>query len=307
MENKKNTWNQKEFFEKYDKVKNNYSELKELRASVFRNTVDIVENGHYINEDGNRVEINVPGDAIVYRFTPRMTYPETEPYETEINIENEDCMAVGIALKNKGLNPVILNMANAFNAGGGVTRGSMAQEEEIFRCTNIYESLFPLHKDLGYRYGFEIKGERLGYPMTKYGAIYSPEITIFREGKKGGYKLMKEPVKMAFISAAAFKNPPLENEETLRSDLVPIMLQKIRAILRIALINKHDCFVLGAWGCGAFKNPPKHIASLFHTVIKEEEFKSRFKNITFAIIEDYNSLKDGRKGNLKPFQEEFKK
>lgn len=299
------TWDEKSFLRDYDRVKTQYYDLKKLRASVFQNTVDIVKQGFYFNENEEEVKIEDPLEAKPYKFQPRFTYPKTAEQQTEINVENEDCMIVGINLKRKGLNPVILNMANAFNAGGGVTRGSMAQEEEIFRRTNLFKSLFPLHKTLGEEYGFKPIMERLGYPMTKYGAIYSPNITIFREDKKNGYKLMKEPVKMDFISAAAFKNPPLLNDTTLDPRIVPDMMQKIITILRVALENNHDSFVLGAWGCGAFKNPPRHIAKLFHKVLEQDEFKTRFKNITFAIIEDYNSLKDGRKGNLKPFQDEF--
>lgn len=304
MSNMENVgWNEKKFLEDYNNVKNNYYDLKKLRASVFQNTVDIVNNEYYVNEAGEEIEIPIPDKSKVYKQT-KPTKFETLEQETEIKVENEDCMLVGIDLKGKGFNPVILNMANAFNAGGGVTRGSMAQEEEIFRCTNIWETLFPLHKDLAEEYDIPLE-DKNGYPITKYGAIYSSNVSIFREGKKGAYKLMKEPVSMAFISAAAFKNPPLLNEKTLMPYLVPEMMEKIRVILRVALENNHDAFVLGAWGCGAFKNPPTHIAKLFHRVLEEEEFKNKFKNITFAIIEDYNSLKDGRKGNLKPFQEEF--
>lgn len=296
-------WDEKKFKNDYDRVKTQYHDLKKLRASVFKNTVDIVEQGCYINENNEQINIDEPICGKVYKqTTPVKNEKLKEP--TEIKVENEDCMVAGINLLNKGLNPVILNMANAFNAGGGVTRGSMAQEEEIFRCTNLYESLFPLHAKLAEEYGFEIK-DKNGYPITKFGAIYSPDITIFREGKRNGYKLMEKPVKMAFISAAAFKDPPLFDEDTLDLRMVPSMLQKIRAILRVALDNNHDAFVLGAWGCGAFRNPPKHIARLFHKIFEEEEFKDKFKNLTFAIIEDYNSLKEGRKGNLKPFQEEF--
>lgn len=49
---------------------------------------------------------------------------------------------------------------------------------------------------------------------------------------------------------------------------------KIRTIFRIGLIHGHDSLVLGALGCGAFRNPPRHVAQLFHEVMEELEFKT---------------------------------
>jgi len=73
-------------------------------------------------------------------------------------------------------------------------------------------------------------------------------------------------------------------------------------MLRIGLLHGHDSIVLGAFGCGAFHNPPHHIAQLFHEVIDEAEFKNKYKLIAFAVLEDLNSP---RGGNLQPFIEEF--
>ncbi len=49
--------------------------------------------------------------------------------------------------------------------------------------------------------------------------------------------------------------------------------EMIRTILRIGLSNGHDALILGAMGCEAFRNPPSHVAKLFHEVIIEPEFK----------------------------------
>jgi uncharacterized protein (TIGR02452 family) len=81
---------------------------------------------------------------------------------------------------------------------------------------------------------------------------------------------------------------------------------KIRTILRIALAHGHDSLVLGAFGCGAFRNPPKHMAELFKAVFAEDEFINRFRKIVFAIVEDHNSRREHNpEGNLKPFMEVF--
>lgn len=77
--------------------------------------------------------------------------------------------------------------------------------------------------------------------------------------------------------------------------------------MRIAAIHNHDSIVLSAFGCGAFRNPPKHMAELFHSVFLEKEFLNKFNNIVFAIISDHNSGKEHNpEGNFLPFEREFK-
>ena len=85
-----------------------------------------------------------------------------------------------------------------------------------------------------------------------------------------------------------------------------ITLEKMRTIFRLGMANFHDSLVLSALGCGAFGNPPAHIAKLFHQVIEEDEFKNKFKLIDFAILDGYKTgLQHNPEGNLLPFQKEF--
>lgn len=58
--------------------------------------------------------------------------------------------------------------------------------------------------------------------------------------------------------------------------------RKMHVILDIALANGHDSVVLSAFGCGAYNNPPRHIAKLFRNVIKK--YEGAFKCIAFAIL-----------------------
>ena len=66
----------------------------------------------------------------------------------------------------------------------------------------------------------------------------------------------------------------------------------------------HDSLVLSAFGCGAFQNPPDHIARLFKEVI--EDYKGHFKMVAFAILDDHNANKSHNiDGNYKPFERVF--
>ena len=94
---------------------------------------------------------------------------------------------------------------------------------------------------------------------------------------------------MSFVAVAAINHPDLDRDGNICEEDAALTKNKMRTMLRIGLLNGHDSIVLGAFGCGAFHNPPKHIARLFHEVIDEKEFKDKYKLIAFAILEDHNS------------------
>ena len=72
--------------------------------------------------------------------------------------------------------------------------------------------------------------------------------------------------------------------------------------LRIGLKQSHDSLVLGAWGCGAFCNPPEHMAVLFKETLEEPEFKDKYREVVFSIIDDHNARRPHNpEGNLLPF------
>ena len=138
---------------------------------------------------------------------------------------------------------------------------------------------------------------------VRFGGIYVPEATVFRAGAKDDFALLDTPYYMSFVAVAAINHPELDRDGNICEEDAALTKNKMRTMLRIGLLNGHDSIVLGAFGCGAFNNPPKHIARLFHEVIDEKEFKDKYKLIAFAILEDHNSP---RGGNLQPFIEEFK-
>lgn len=285
-----------------------YGDIRQLRIKVFKNTIKTALHGSYITEENDHAIIkNTDKMMAGSRFYSDEFSVEDVPQtvgSTIVETINADCMEEGIRLLEMGYNPAVLNMANRQNPGGGVLNGAGAQEETIFRRTNLFQSLYR-YAPYAATYGLE-KSEQQ-YPMDRnYGGIYSPNVTVFRECEANGYKLMPQPKEMAFISVAGINSPELDNEGLIVPPLVEVTKNKIRTILRIGLRHGHDSLVLGALGCGAFCNPPKHVAKLFHEVMEEPEFKNKYKYIVFAILEDHNSHKEHNKeGNFMPFKEEF--
>jgi hypothetical protein len=138
--------------------------------------------------------------------------------------------------------------------------------------------------------------------MDDFGAIYTTGITVFRQTEANGYAYMKAPLyNVSAIAMAAYKDPKLKNSKTLENKFAVNTQKKIENIFAIAHHHKHDCLVLSALGCGAFKNPPGHIASIFKSVILQ--YVGFFNMIYFAIIDDHNAGQDfNPNGNYRPFQ-----
>ena len=278
--------------------------LHHLRKEVFTHTVACVQYGGYTTAEGQWVPLP-PVDASASRFYDRefRTQPQRRAAETAVRVVAEDCLLTARRLAELGEEVCVLNMANRRTPGGGVLQGCGAQEEYLFRCSNYYTAL--------YRYGWQAQEFGLPpaaeqYPMDRdFGGVFTRGVTIFRGAESEGYPLLPRPWPCNMIAVAALNRPETvltENGERLVPELVPAAKNKIRTVLRVAADNGQYNLVLGAMGCGAFRNPPAHVAELFAEVLAEAEFRGVFKRVFFSIIEDHNSRGTG---NWEPFARVF--
>ena len=72
---------------------------------------------------------------------------------------------------------------------------------------------------------------------------------------------------------------------------------RIRAVLNAARSQRCETLVLGAFGCGAFGNPPDAVADIFKACLRSEEFRGCFRLVVFAILE----FKTSDTGNFAAF------
>lgn len=248
--------------------------------TVFEETQDIISIGGYKDSFGEWHKVEKPKNQTFYRTLKPTERGLKFDYSPKIYVEEIDTLQ-----KAKELGPecVILNMASSFKPGGGVIKGAKAQEEDLCRRSNLYPSL--LH--------FEDK-----YPIPKFGGIYTKDIQVFRS--VGQYNLLHEPF---FCSCISFPGIKLEDPANIGNEekFMINLKGKIRGILRIAVLKKHGKLVLGALGCGAYKNPPDLVAKAFKEVLEEKEFEGRFEEICFAILPDRKGGDKNKKEFLKVF------
>ena len=290
------TWDADAWLKRFNSKSANY---RSLRREVWENTKLIVEaNGYKLNQadaeavllrdftSGNSRKSYFYNKAFAVSFEMLANAPE-------VTVVEYDCLDCAHDWMRQGLDACVLNMANRRNPGGGVVNGAGAQEEYLFRCSDYYKFLYR-YAHYAEQYNLSRLSEQ--YPLDKnFGGIYSQGVMIFRENEETGYRLAEQPWQVNMITVAGMNSPALVIEngrKLIAPELVEGVKNKIRTIFRIACEHHQRNLVLGALGCGAFRNPPEHVAELFKAVLCEREFKGAFSKICFAVKRNHNSHGD---------------
>ncbi len=287
-------------------------------VEVFKSTKLLAQNG-YTTRRGEIILPNLFSEANGMK-TGTVLNPEPKPLgpcvttkTTQFLFVNQDSIDAALDPRHHLNNPCVLNLANAFSPGGGVEGGSKAQEEDIFRRTNYFDSLYPernpklaneIREYQASKKGHEVEKsrpvkatghDRDNYLVPEHGGIYSPNVCVFRQNAESGFDLMEQPRLLSFVAVAAYNRKVSHKSKLVfgNADYGPIdpttykeyTKRKIRAALRIAATHGHEDLVLGAFGCGAFENDPKDIARWYGEILSEDEFKNRFRTVVFAILD----------------------
>ena len=207
--------------------------------------------------------------------TSKHTFDETNPprltmFKDIISVINTDSVSAVVEYSKLG-KTCVLNMASYKRPGGGVHNGARAQEECLFRCSNLIHVV-----------------PTSFYPLEVNEALYTKDAIFFKDKD---YEYM-EPVVCDVITIAAInlnenaKYDPVQNVTEYRK----ITKDKIRLMVSLAAQNGVKNLILGAWGCGVFNNDPTTMSQYFSEVLIGEGYSVDFYNIVFAIINDHNSV-----------------
>ena len=212
------------------------------------------------------------------------------------------------ALLYRGKKTCVLNFASSTNPGGGVLWGSGAQEESICRCSTLYPCL-----DTEKMWNGFYNPHREKYsPLNNDDLIYSPDVLVIKTDTDIPERLRFEdwyPVNVITCAAPDLRMRPDKMldpltglyaadlpEETLRACLE----SRIRRIFKKAAAEGNEVLILGAFGCGAFFNPPALVADVFRQVT--EEYRKCFETVEYAV---FHVGKESE--NYRAFSEAFQK
>lgn len=237
-------------------------------------TLRILQDGRYTNAAGREVCLSAElsaAKAETVLYTPADALDASIPatHDTSIEVTRESTLAAAQRLAPQ--RPVALNFASAKNPGGGFLNGAEAQEESLARSSGLYACIAgsPM---------YELHRKRRDALYTHH-VIYSPAVPVFRDDAGA---LLDAPYACAFLTSPAPNAGVVLTREPSRFDeLERAMRERMRRVLMVALRHEHDTIILGAWGCGVFRNDPKLVARWFAETLPPRAFA----RVVFAVLD----------------------
>lgn len=194
-------------------------------------------------------------------------------FETKIVVSKKRSFQAAEAYKNETVG--VLNFANSFVPGGGVLFGARAQEESLCRLSTLYAALSTdeMRRDF---YEKHIADDE---PLATDDVIFSPGITVFKsDDSEIKLRDKSEWFNVTVLTCAA---PDLNDVAISDAELFALHVKRWRQIFSVALENGCTTLILGAFGCGAFRNKPEIVAKAAKKIV--DEFAGYFKCIEFAV------------------------
>jgi len=247
---------------------------RQVAAELGITAVIAARKGYYLSAEGEAIDWHESVQAACagrQSIRPDAVLPTPQPRsfpETRVQVTNETTLGAARRLTTEGKKPLALNFANGVHPGGGFQSGARAQEEVLCRSSALYATL---QDDLMYA-----AHRQRPRPDSTAWAIMSPNVPVFRNDDG---TTLDSPWLLNFITCAAPFAPALSIQEA-----AELLEHRTRRVLAIARAYNYTALVLGAWGCGAFRNDPQTTALAFRQAL-EGDFDGAFSDVVFAVTD----------------------
>ena len=236
----------------------------------------------------SRTEHSVQGTVLIFPHTFSEKTPISK--DTKVLVKEATTLQATRELCRKYHRVALLNFANPIEPGGGVWRGANAQEESLCRAGSLYPCLANEETREYYRRHQKMRG----YESVFWGTdclLYSPDVTFFKEEVPlfSQDDILQYELRYSsnwftadVITCAA---PYFSNQASSfpHEELSDVLIGRIQNILESAIDHDIEALVLGAFGCGAFHNPPMIVADAFRSVLLQPRYRNAFDEIWFAV------------------------
>ena len=202
---------------------------------------------------------------------------------TRLELGNESTLGAAHELVSSGKyrHVAALNFASAKNPGGGFLNGSLAQEESLAVSSALYLSLRKAEEYYNYHRGSSslLYSERM---------IFSPACPVFRVDNGD---LLPQPYLLSIVTSAAPNAGAIrDNAPELEPQIPEVFRRRAELVLALAASRGVDALILGAWGCGVFRNDPVMVAQTFAELLRPGgPWHGHFETVRFAVLDNQAS------------------
>ena len=236
---------------------------RELNSKVMDDTQELCEK---ISSLERAIQNSVEKGYIVYQNDKISNDNITPCKDMKIIVSKERTFEAAEKYRLKKI--CCLDFANNHSVGGAPWSAG-AQEESLCRISTLYPCLYAKKKDFYEKHILDYESKKID-EMGNDDLIYIPDVVVFKTDESIP-KLKPERAwfKTDVIVAAAPQLSYHFDEHSYKE----IMTARIKRILDVAANEKIEVLILGAFGCGAFHNPPEIVSEIFASLIKNYSFE----------------------------------
>jgi uncharacterized protein (TIGR02452 family) len=274
--------------------------MREQRKIIAQETLKIQQQGFYFTPSNNRIDISdlqKRSENESFALTPEQGnqiiqgLPQSSSTTKAVyKVVNQSTVqaVIDASVSNKRI--AALNFASAKNPGGGFLSGAIAQEEALAISSGLYNTLIRHEKT------FYAVNRACRSMMYTDNAIYSPDVVFFRDTY---FNLLEMPVTSSVLTLPAVNMGQVRIKGESVSQAKIVMKNRMRLCLSILAKEENDVIILGAYGCGVFKNDPVEVVNWWRELLVDENYELYFNDVIFAIL-------DNSDGNIiKLFENKF--
>jgi uncharacterized protein (TIGR02452 family) len=261
---------------------------RKSRAGIAQTTLAAIEAGGYSLPDGTPVSIDAANQACIAAtrlYEPgelaRLALDERPAPGGErsvrVEVRNETTLSGIARLHAAGHREIaVLNFASARNPGGGFLGGSQAQEESLARSSALYASLMSA-------WPYYERHRAQASLLYSDAAIFSPGCPVFRDDDG----VFHAPWLVHFITCAAPNAGAVQANQPQDVEQIPrVLARRAEGVLALAASRGCRALILGAWGCGVFRNDPAQVAHVFRELLfGAADWSLRFEALVFSVFD----------------------
>lgn len=210
-------------------------------------------------------------------------YADEHKYEEKAKVVVSKKRSYEAAAGYKGMKTCVHYFASATTPGGGVVKGSSAQEECLCRTSTLYFSIneqemwdkfyLPHRRDLDNIHNGDL--------------IYTPGVIVMKTDTAKPRMMPEEDwyqVDVITLAAPKLRCGARHGEKprtVTDKELLAIHEKRMRRFCDVAKTFNEEVLILGAFGCGAYMNSPQVVAQAMKNILPDYLYD--FKAIEFAV------------------------